>query len=154
VHVVHQQRDRLLDDRAPHQLDDRLEQPGPLQLGILQRRRRRGGQATEQPTEIGQSVTQSIRSYQRPQRLDHRRVGEVTLIDARRAAQRQKATLFGARQTFDGKPGLAHPGRTGQGHHLAASGRDLVEQLAESGQFPPAPDRSDHDPTPLATTTE
>ncbi len=113
MQVVDQQRHRPLGRDPLHQPGHRLEQAGPLQGGIPQRLRWRQVQPSEQPAEIGQAADQRGQAaglqpgQERPERLQHRSIGQVGLQRVGGALEGHEPALAGQDEGLHSQPGLA-----------------------------------------------
>lgn len=141
MQVIDQQRHRPFSSDPLDQPGHRLEQAGPLQVGIPQRLWRRQVQPGEQTAEIGQAADQrgeatGLQSGQeRPQRLQHRGVGKVGLQRLGDALERHETALAGQRKGLRGQPGLANSWLAGEQQRPARPGGGAFQRGQHPAEF-------------------
>ena len=147
VQVVDQQRHRPLGRDPLDQPGHRLEHAGPLQGGVPQRLRRRQVQPGEQPAEIGQPADQRGQpaglqpGQERPQHLQHRRVGQIGLERVGGALEGDEPAPAGQGERLHGQPGLADAGLAGEEHRPARPDGGAVQRDEHPAELLGPPDQ-------------
>ena len=147
LQVVDQQRHRPLGRDPLDQPGHRLEHAGPFQGGIPQRLRRRQVQPGEQPAEIRQAADQRGQSaglqpgQERPEHLQHRRIGQICLQWVGGALERVEPAPAGQGEGLRGQPGLADAGLAGEQQRPARPGGGAVQRDHHPAELLGPPDQ-------------